>query len=377
MSNSKLSPKEQEELNKLEHAAIIELYQIIALAQQIQDIDYLDSMISAWESKYKKILNNPSPEFKKKIEQLRNYTYFKVVEYILSQIKFKEQKMIENQRKALKMLYGILADNYDYDIVMDKIKKWESKYPYDSFLKMYQKRIDSEKREKNILQHAFKQEEAFKDLYYGVVNRSGTIEELKEYLHKWEEKYNINDKFTIDHFIKNQSEVKRYMSDDFLISIAKKEEHILEDDTINKTTDSSPNSQNAAFKELESILKGKHTTDEVFNWVYKNNSIKFNDYYKQRIISATALDYSPKYLKTLPTPNIDLTKNVLSIDQYYKMDEIKRYAILSYFNLLLPQSQAISNNFFTNHIKTIYTESEKRKHSDIINTFIPEHHPIF
>ena len=164
MSNSKLSPKEQEELNKLENEAIIELYQIIALAHQTQDLDYLDSMISAWKYKYKKILDNPSPDFRKKIEKLLNESYSKVVEYILSQIKLKEEKKIENQRKALRELYKILSDNYDYDIVIDKIKKWETKYPYDSFLKMYQKRIDLAKREKNIEQYAFKQEEAFKDL---------------------------------------------------------------------------------------------------------------------------------------------------------------------------------------------------------------------
>lgn len=368
MSNSKLSAKEQEELNKLEHDAIIELYQIISLAQQTQDIDYLDAMISAWKYKYRKVLENPSPDFRKKIEKLLNESYSKIVEYILSQIKLKEEKKIENQRKAIKELYGILSDNYDYDTVMAEIKKWEKKYPYDSFLKMYQKRIDSMKREKNIEQYAFKQEEAFKDLYYGVVNRSGSIEELKEYLHKWEEKYYINDRFTIDNFIKHQSEVKRYTSDDFLISIAKKEENIL--DTI--TYSANTTTQDAAFKQLESIIKGKNNIDEVFKWVYKNNSIEFNDFYKQRIITAIALDYSPKYLKTLPVPDIDLTKPALPIEQYAKINEIKRYAIISYFNLLLPQSETISNNFFTEHIRTIYYETEKRKHSNIINTFKDE-----
>lgn len=368
MSDSKLSAKDIEELKKLETEAILELYQIIAIAYQIQDIEYINNMISAWKTKYKKILDNPSPDFRKKIKQLLDEAYSEVVKYILSQIKLKEEKKIENQRKALKELYSILSDNYDYDTVMAEIKKWEKKYPYDSFLKMYQKRIDLAKREKNIEQYAFKQEEAFKDLYYGVVNRSGSLEELKEYLRKWEEKYSINDKFTIDHFIKHQSEIKRYTSDDFLISIAKKEENIL--DTI--TYSANTTTQDAAFKQLESIIKGKNNIDEVFKWVYKNNSIEFNDFYKQRIITAIAFEYSPKYLKTLPVPDIDLSKPALPIEQYNKINEIKRYAIISYFNLLLPQNEAISNNFFTEHIRTIYYESERRKHSNIINTFKDE-----
>ncbi|MBQ3145533.1 MAG: hypothetical protein IJB90_03060 [Clostridia bacterium] len=373
MSNSKLSPKEQEELNKLENEAIIELYQIIALAHQTQDLDYLDSMISAWKYKYKKILDNPSPDFRKKIEKLLNESYSKVVEYILSQIKLKEEKKIENQRKALRELYKILSDNYDYDIVIDKIKKWETKYPYDSFLKMYQKRIDLAKREKNIEQYAFKQEEAFKDLYYGVVNRSGSLEELKEYLHKWEEKYSINDKFTIDDFIKHQSEVKRYTSDEFLISISKKDDMIL-DNMEPKSFDSSPEAQYSAYKRLESILKGKNNIDEIFKWVYENNYIKFNDCYKQRIIQIATYfdDYSPKHLKTLPIPDIDLKKPALSIEEYNKIDEIKRYAVISYFNLLLPPTEAVSNNFFTENIRTIYYESERRKHINVINTFKDE-----
>jgi len=368
MSDSKLSAKEIEELKKLETEAIVELYQIIAIAYQIQDIEYINNMISIWKTKYKKILDNPSPDFKKKIKQLLDEAYSEVVKYILSQIKLKEEKKIENQRKALKELYNIISDNYDYDTVMAKIKKWETKYPYDSFLKMYQKRIDSAKREKNIEQHAFKQEEAFKDLYYGVVNRSGTIEELKEYLRKWEEKYSINDNFTIDDFIKHQSEVKRYTSDEFLISIAKKEENILD----TRTYGSSTTTQDSAFKKLQSIINGKHNVDEVFKWVYDNNTIKFNDFYKQRIITAITLDYSPKYLKTLPIPDIDLSKPALPIEQYNKITEIKRYAIISYFNLLLPQNEAVSNNFFTEHIRTIYYESERRKHSNIINTFKDE-----
>ncbi len=376
MSNSKLSQKEQEEFNRLENEAIMELYQIIALAHQFQDIDYLDSMISAWKYKYKKILDNPSPDFRKKIEKLLNESYSKVVEYILSQIKLKEEKKIENQRKALRELYGILSDkrnHHDYDVVMDKIKKWETKYPYNSFLKMYQKRIDSAKREENIKQYAFKQEEAFKDLYYGVVNRSGTIEELQKYLEKWEDKYSINDNFTIDDFIKHQSEVKRYTSTEFLMSIAKRDDYIL-NDSEPKTAKSSLESQYSAYKRLETIINGKNNIDEIFKWVYDNNSIKFNDSYKQRIIQIATYfnDYSPKHLKNLAVPDIDFGKPALSIEQYNNIDEIKRYAVISYFNLLLPPSEAVSNNFFTKHIKKIYDENERRKHINIIDTFQDE-----
>ena len=46
------------------------------------------------------------------------------------------------------------------------------------------------------------------------------------------------------------------------------------------------------------------------------------------------------------------------------MDDIKKYAIISYFNLLLPPDKAISNNFFNTCISTIYTKSEKAKYAN-------------
>lgn len=366
MSNSKLSPKEQEELNKLENEALKELGQIIAIAYQVQDIEYINNLILAWERKYQKLLSNP--DFKKKFKKLLDEAYDEVIKYVLSKIRLKEEQVIKNQRKSLNELYNIIKDNSDLDTLKSKIKKWETKYPYDSFLKMYQKRIDSAKREKNLEEYAFKQEEAFKDLYYGVVNRSGNLEELQEYLKKWEDKYSINDNFTIDDFIKYQSEVKRYTSDEFLISIAKKEDNILD----NVTHNLSDSTQDSAYKQLKSIISSKNNIDDVFKWVYKNHSIKFNDKYKELILRDINLDYSPKYLKSLSIPDIDLTKPALPIEQYNKIDEIKRYAVISYFNLLLPPSEAVYNYYFINHIKTIYSQIESQKHTNIINTFKDE-----
>ena len=366
MSNAKISEQEKAQL-ELEDKAFRELIQIIAIAYQVQDIEYVNNMISNWKNKYKKTLDNATPNFKKKIEQLLNESYSRVVEYILSQIKFKEEKMIKNQRKALQELYNLIRDNYDLETLKNKIKKWESKYPYNSFLKMYQKRIDSMKREKNLEKYAFKQEEAFRDLYYNVANRSGTIEELHSYLKTWEDKYSINNKFTIDQFIKHQSEVKRYVSDDFLISI----EHIL-DETPPQVTDSSLSVQDSAYKSLKSIIKGKNNLYEVFKWVYTYHSIKFNDRYKGLILIAIDRDYSPKYLQQISIPDINITKPTLPFEQYSNIDEIVRYAIISYFNLLLPPNMAISNNYFNKHIREIYYKFEELKHSNISNTSIKE-----
>ena len=365
MSNAKISEQEKAQL-ELEDKAFRELLQIIAIAYQVQDIEYINNMISNWKNKYKKTIDNATPNFKKKIEQLLNESYSRIVEYILSQIKFKEEKMIKKQHKALNELYCLIRDTYDLDTLKNKIKKWETKYPYKSFLKMYQKRIDSIKREKNLENNAFKQEEAFRDLYYGVVNRTGTIEELKDYLRTWEKKYSINNKFTIDQFIKHQSEVKRYVSDDFLISIARKDEHIL-DETPPQVTDSSLSVQDSAYKSLKSIIRNKNNLYKVFKWVYTYNSIKFNDRYKGLILTAIDMDYSPKYLQQISIPDINITKPTLPFEQYSNIDEIVRYAIISYFNLLLPPNMAVSNNYFNKHLKEIYYKSEKLKHRYINN----------
>lgn len=43
------------------------------------------------------------------------------------------------------------------------------------------------------------------------------------------------------------------------------------------------------------------------------------------------------------------------------MDDIKRYAIISYFNLLLPPDKAIPNVFFNSCINTVYLKTEKAR----------------
>lgn len=85
----------------------------------------------------------------------------------------------------------------------------------------------------------------------------------------------------------------------------------------------------------------------MFKWVYKNGSIKFNDKYKELILNATYLDYSPTYLNKLRTPGLNVNNKSLSYEEFKEMDDIKRYAIISYFNLLLPPDKAISNGFST------------------------------
>ena len=132
MSNTKA---EKEELKKLEDEAYFELCQIIAEAMQLQDIELLDYRISSWKNRYKKLLDGlASPEFKKKIEYLLNEYYSSVTQYIYSQIKFKENKKIENQSKALVKLYRIIKETNDLNTLKSKVKEWEKQYPESSFL---------------------------------------------------------------------------------------------------------------------------------------------------------------------------------------------------------------------------------------------------
>ena len=124
MGNAKA---EKEELKKLEDEAYFELCQIIAEAIQLQDIELLDYRIASWKNKYKKLLDNPSPEFKKRIEYLINEYYSSVTQYIQSQIKFNENKKIENQSKALRELYVIIRDTDDLKTLEKKVNAWKEK----------------------------------------------------------------------------------------------------------------------------------------------------------------------------------------------------------------------------------------------------------
>lgn len=370
MSDSK--KVSEKDLRKLEDEAYFELRQIIDEAMQLQNIDLLNARIASWKSKYKKLLDRPSTssrsDFKKRIEFLLNQYYSSVTQYILNQLKLEEEKKVENQAKALRELYRLIKDTNDYDLLKKKVKKWEEKYPIDGFLRMYQKRIELYTRDKNLRENAFKQEEAFNDLV-DITKIYGTLDELKDAVSLWEKKYSINDKYSIDDFIKHQSEVKRFTSDEFLQSIARDDP---KPDNISKTevdvakeynnrSFSDLSVQASAYASLVAISKSPNNINEMFRWVYKNNNIKFNDKYKELILSATYLDYSPTYLNKLAKPNMDMSKSSLSFDEYKNMDDIKRYAIISYFNLLLPPDKAISNDYFDKHIQVIYSKSERAR----------------
>ena len=112
------------------------------------------------------------------------------------------------------------------------------------------------------------------------------------------------------------------------------------------------------------ISQKPNNVNEMFKWVYKNGSIKFNDKYKELILNATYLDYSPTYLNKLKTPDLNVNNKSLSYEEFKEMDDIKRYAIISYFNLLLPPDKAISNGFFNSCINTVYAKSEKAKYTN-------------
>lgn len=370
MSDSKnISEKD---LKKLEDEAYFELCQIIAEAMQLQDIDLLDARIASWKTKYKKLLDRPSTssksDFKKRIEYLLNEYYSSVTQYILSQLKLNEQKKIENQAKAIRELYKIIKDTNDYDLLKKKVNKWKEKYPIDSFLRMYQKRIELYTRDKNLKENAFKQEEAFCDLV-DITKKHATLDELNVMVEDWEKKYSINDKYSVDDFLKHQSEVERFTSDEFLQSIAR-EDRIVDNAEkseidvafeYNNKSCSDLSVQASSYAALLAISKSPNSINEMFRWVYKNRHIKFNDKYKELILSATYLEYSPTYLNKLAKPDMDMSKSSLSFNEYQHINDIKRYAIISYFNLLLPPEKAISNDYFAKNVQIVYAKSEKAR----------------
>ena len=360
------------DLKRLEDEAYFELRQIIEEAMQLQDIELLNSRIASWKNKYKKLLDRPSTssksDFKKRIEFLLNQYYSSVTQYILNQLKLKEEKKIQNQAKALRELYNTIKNTNDYDLLKKKVKKWKEKYPVSGFLRMYQKRVELYTRDKNLRENAFKQEEAFRDLV-DITKKHATLDELKEEVELWEKKYSINNKYSIDDFIKHQSDVKRFISDEFLISIARDDpkSNVIDENEIDLETEYNNKSfsnlsvQANSYAALLAISRSPNNVNEMFRWVYKNSHIKFNDTYKELILSATYLNYSPTYLNKLPKPKMDMSKSSLSFDEYKNMDNIKRYAIISYLNLLLPPDKAISNDYFNKHIQVIYSKSERAR----------------
>ena len=359
MSDIKIS---KEELKKIEDEAYFELCQIIAEAMQYQDITLLDQRILDWKKKYKKLLDSnssASTNFKKRIEYLLNEYYSEITQYILKQIRKTEQKRIENQSKVLRKLYYIIKETDDLALLKKKVKEWEDKYPISGFLNMYQKRIKIYTSENYLKEHAFDQDIAFRDLYY-ITKLNRTYNEFKEEISNWEDKYSIHDKFELDDFIKHQSDVNRYTSDEYLQSIAHADNNENQEFALpeEKFADSSLPKQATAYSSLMSVARKPNNIDEIFNWVYKYNSIKFNDEYKNLILSDSAiyLDYSPTYLNSLSVPKINLSSS-LTFDEYQNIDEIKRYTVISYFNLLLPPEEAISNNYFNEYIEKIYRKS--------------------
>ena len=317
--------------------------------------------------------------------------------YIWQQIKKQEQKKIEKQYKAMRKLYKILDETNDIKTMEKLLEEWKKKYPIDAFLNMYQKKIKRLTSEKNIKENAFDQDKAFYDLYR-ITKINGTFDELKEELKKWKEKYRIDTKFKIDDFIKNQSNVKRYTSDEYLNSIAKHEqesedlsnqnnqEEITEEAKEHEETEQVDMSQEdldldidddtsdlgkqaRAYSALMIIMKESNNLDKVFNWIHKNGSIKFNEEYKQLILSATYLQYSPTFLRYLDAPELDVLKSSLTIDEFQRLNEIKRYAVISYFNLLLPKDQAIPNDHFYRYIREIYFKTKNSKILDEISVF--------
>ena len=244
---------------------------------------------------------------------------------------------------------------------------------------MYQSKYEHMTSKRNLRENAFDQEIAFKDLIE-ITKHTGTFEEFAREREQWENKYSIHDKFELDDFIKHQSDIKRYTSDEYLHSISRDEEPKENSNlTASETTEAPKEAeqeeqpqkvysdlakQASAYTALLAISQKPNNVNEMFKWVYKNGSIKFNDKYKELILNATYLDYSPTYLNKLKTPDLNVNNKSLSYEEFKEMDDIKRYAIISYFNLLLPPDKAISNGFFNSCINTVYAKSEKAKYTN-------------
>ena len=380
-----MSDKEKmsnEDWKKLEDQAYFELCQIIAEAMQLQDKELLDYRIASWKNKYKKLLDRPSTnsksDFKKRIEFLLNQYYSSVTQYILKQLQKREQEKLKNQSKAMRELHNLIRDTNDLTLLNKKIDKWKKKYPISRFLNMYQKRISTLTREKNIEANTFDQESAFKDLV-DITKKIGTIDELNKKVDEWEKKYSINNKFKISDFkdTGKESQVNRFVSEDFLTSIARddskpEDQENKQDNNINQENDNSYSSlsvQKSAYLSLLSTSKSLNNVDEMFKWVYKYNNVKFNDKYKELILRATNLNYSPVFLNKMERPNINVLSSSLSFDEYQNISDIKRYAIISYFNLLLPPEKSKSNNFFNKSVLQILaSKSDKAKNSENQNS---------
>ena len=364
MSDKNMEP---EELSKLEEQACFELCQIIAEAMQTQDIDLLDARISAWKIKYKKLIDGSvsNSKFKKKIEFLLNQYYSSVTRYIMQQIKIKEHIKIENQARALRKLYSIIKETNDLKTLKQKIKEWKTKYPYESFLKMYQKRIESATRERNLEDNAFDQDKAFSDLV-SITKLNRTFEEFKYELSKWEKEYSIHNKYELDDFLRNKNEVKRYTSDEYLKSISRDDNELEKaPDAVEENTGfSNINKQAASYAALLSISSKPNNEAKMFEWVYKNRNIKFDDRYKELILAATYLDYSPTLLNRIKIPSANLSNSSVSLEEYNNINKLKKYSIISYFNLLLPNESRITNDYFNHQLIEIYNKSEKVKHQN-------------
>lgn len=181
MGNAKA---EKEELKKLEDEAYFELCQIIAEAMQEQSIELLDYRIASWKDKYKKLLDNPSPNFKKELN-----TYLLNIILLLPNTFNPKLNLMRikdwNQSKALRELYVIIRDTDDLKTLEKKVNAWKEKYPKDKFLKMYQSKYEHMTSKRNLRENAFDQEVAFKDLVE-ITKHTGTFEEFAREREQWE-----------------------------------------------------------------------------------------------------------------------------------------------------------------------------------------------
>ena len=329
--NNKLN--EEEAMN--EEEAYFELCQIIAVAVETQDINLLKSRIEIWKSKYP--WEKFSNKYKEKIRYILNTYYTEITRHIIAQI---EQKRDFDSRKAYFKLYDIVNDTKDLKTLKSKIKAWEKEYPFDGFSQMYKNRIKKLTSEKSLAEHAINQEEAFADLL--VISKSRcSFEELQEKIKTWEAEYSINDKYSIDDFINNKSEIKRLISEDYL--------KILSTDDFDL--------QSTACAELNVILNNPNDYYKMIRWANTYQHVEFDNFHKDLIITATSLHYPLNYLQTHSEPPININNDNLSFDDFKNIDIARKYATIRFISSIVNSSSLSSERQYEFNI--IYRKSEK------------------
>ena len=327
---------EKEELKIDEEKAYLELCQIIAEAIQTQDINLLQYRVNEWKRKYP--YEKFSKNLKAKIDYLLNQYYSELINSILKTIKEQKEKKEFNQHKALVKLYKIIKETNDIKELTKKVDKWKKEYPIDSFLDMYKNRAKKFTSKKYLEENSFDTERAFYDLYH-LLKVNATYQELQDKVNIWEKNYSIGEKYSEKDFKKHENEVKRFLDEEYLYSIAKEEE---KEDTLAKR-ETSISIQTASYNALIKVLE-KGNMAKIVEWIYKNRNITFGDFYKEQIISKTTFKY-PMSMLDNSSLMMNLEERGLSFEEYTHINESRKYIITSFIKHLMKDKKIDDASF--------------------------------